>query len=217
MPRLSRAESQEVTRDRLIDAAADVFATNGFAASSLEQIADRAGYSRGAVYSNFAGKDELFLAVMARRRRSRYRDIAILLRDNPTPDAFLAALQAEARDLEESHRWFILRLEFFLYVMRQPDALPALAEHMRHERDELGEAVAAVLDSQGIPAPLPVPEIAAIVEALDHGLLIQQLVDPGQIRSGLYFDALGYLLNAAAATPTGDARPRPRRRRAARE
>jgi hypothetical protein len=154
---------------------------------------------------------------MTRRRRSRHRDIALLLRDNPTPAAFLAALQTEARDLDETHRWFILRLEFFLYTMRQPDALPALAEHMCHERDELGEAVAAVLDNQGIPAPMPVPEIAAIVEALDHGLLIQRLVDPDHIRSGLYFDALGYLLNAAAATPTGDARPLPRRRRATRE
>src|SRR5579883_3082128 len=66
--RLSRAEAKEHTRDRLLDAAAALFARKGFAGASLEEIAESAGYSVGAVYSNFAGKEQLFLELLAARR-----------------------------------------------------------------------------------------------------------------------------------------------------
>jgi len=65
--RLTRAEAQSLTRQRLVEAAADVFCEQGFLKASLTAVADRAGYTIGAVYSNFSGKDELFMAVMRDR------------------------------------------------------------------------------------------------------------------------------------------------------
>ncbi|MDQ3789200.1 MAG: TetR/AcrR family transcriptional regulator, partial [Actinomycetota bacterium] len=64
--RLSRTESVALTRARLLDAAEEVFAEHGFGRTTLEQIAERAGYTRGAVYANFTSKDDLFLAVLDR-------------------------------------------------------------------------------------------------------------------------------------------------------
>ena len=62
--RLTQAEAKERTRQELVAAAARVFARKGFAGASLEEIAEAAGYSTGAVYYNFAGKEELFLELI---------------------------------------------------------------------------------------------------------------------------------------------------------
>ena len=62
--RLSRAESQALTRQRLVDVARDLFLREGYAKTSLERVAEEAGFSKGAVYSNFGGKDDLCLAVL---------------------------------------------------------------------------------------------------------------------------------------------------------
>ncbi|HZV10113.1 MAG TPA: TetR family transcriptional regulator, partial [Novosphingobium sp.] len=64
MSRLTRSQSQEQTRQRLIDAARELFRRDGFAATSIDRIAEAAGYSKGAVYSNFACKEEIFLAAL---------------------------------------------------------------------------------------------------------------------------------------------------------
>ena len=69
MGRLTRAESHARTRQALLDAAAQVFANRGFGGASLDEIAEVAGYTKGAVYSNFGSKDELFLAVLQDRMR----------------------------------------------------------------------------------------------------------------------------------------------------
>jgi AcrR family transcriptional regulator len=64
MPRLTREQSQAVTREKLLDAARTVFARDGFSGASIERVADEAGFSKGAVYSNFRSKEDLFLAVL---------------------------------------------------------------------------------------------------------------------------------------------------------
>jgi AcrR family transcriptional regulator len=197
MPHLTREENRAVTRERLLDAAAEVFSAKGFAASSLEEIADVAGYSRGAVYSNFAGKDELFSAVMVRRREARYRVVAEVFKENPDPLAFFAALQERDRERIDTRRWFLLTMEYFLYAMRNPEALPALADHERVLRAEVAEAISAIFQTLGVDPPLPLLDSAAVVQALDYGLLLQHLIEPESISTKLYFDALTVLLDAA--------------------
>ncbi|HTE69939.1 MAG TPA: helix-turn-helix domain-containing protein, partial [Actinomycetes bacterium] len=65
--RLSRAERREQTRQELLTAAEACFVSRGFHATSVDQVAERAGYTKGAVYSNFASKEDLFFAVYQRR------------------------------------------------------------------------------------------------------------------------------------------------------
>ena len=90
--RLTRAEQQEQTRIHVVEAAAHVFARRGFAASSLEQIAADAGYTKGAVYSNFASKDDLFLAVLDARYERWLAQISRALEAEETPAAGLEAV-----------------------------------------------------------------------------------------------------------------------------
>lgn len=73
--RLSRAEARAQTRERLLDAAAEVFARKGYGAASVELIAESAGFSVGAVYSNFSGKEQLFSELMSQRAAGRVEAI----------------------------------------------------------------------------------------------------------------------------------------------
>src|SRR5712691_9354782 len=69
--RLTRAESRRRTRVHLLEAAVEVFARRGFHGASVEEVAEVAGYTKGAVYSNFTSKDELFLAVLEGRMQAQ--------------------------------------------------------------------------------------------------------------------------------------------------
>src|SRR5438552_3631727 len=73
--RLTREQSKANTRERLLDAARSVFARSGFHGASVEEIASRAGYSTGALYSNFDGKEDLFLVLMEREIEEHSREI----------------------------------------------------------------------------------------------------------------------------------------------
>src|SRR3954464_13741014 len=88
--RLTRAEQQAQTRSRVLEAADAVFARSGFHAARLEEIADQAGFTRGAVYSNFSGKDDLALAII----EQRIRTVTALL------DEIAAASDATAADAQ---------------------------------------------------------------------------------------------------------------------
>src|SRR5256885_3132797 len=140
--RMSRSESQQATRERILDAAAAVLARKGFYGASVEEITERAGLSRGAFYSNFADKDELLLAVLEHRFEARVEEIRQLLGNTRTPTEFFAALKRQdegrARDVQQ---WFMLRMEFLLYAMRHPRARSKLAAFQRTLIKSLAEAV----------------------------------------------------------------------------
>ncbi|MGH2720306.1 MAG: TetR/AcrR family transcriptional regulator, partial [Actinomycetota bacterium] len=94
--RLTREESRARTRALLIEAAGKVFAERGFTAASVEEIAGLAGFSRGAFYSNFASKDDLFLAVLDAYIDAEVESVTRTLETNPTPEAFWEFLRARA-------------------------------------------------------------------------------------------------------------------------
>jgi AcrR family transcriptional regulator len=198
--RLSREESRALTRDRLLDAAQAAFASRGFYGATLEEISESAGYSRGAVYSNFADKDELFLAVMDRRSHQEIDEIADLLQRDPRPDAFFEALRdRDRRRHPEAERWFMLSTEFFLYAMRNPKVRPQLARFEQTIRAAMSRAVVAVYESVGVPPPMPLEQTGLIVQALDQGLAIQRFIDPNSAPSDFLFDVLAWLLRASVA------------------
>src|SRR6266403_1869396 len=81
--KLTPERRRELTRSTLIDAAADVFAKRGFHAASLEEIAEAAGFTRGAIYKNFENKEELFFAVIERRVDAQLSRFSDAFRDKP--------------------------------------------------------------------------------------------------------------------------------------
>lgn len=199
--RLTRDESRARTRAAVTDAAATVFARRGFAAATMEEIALEAGFTRGAIYSNFADKEELFAAVLDERLAARVQEVKAILEANPDPNTFFAALARSNAERTEDDEltWELLRLEFRLHGIRNPDALPRVVAANRKLISWVTDAVRAVFENSGIEPPQPYEELGAVVQALDEGLTLLRLVDPETIRPDLFIDTLGMLLQAANA------------------
>ena len=198
--RLSREESRARTRARVLEAAAKVFAVRGFDGASMEEIAAEAGFTRGAVYSNFADKSELFLAVLEEREQRRAAEVTAIYETSDGPAAFFAALGAAEPDRNaDADQWLILRLEFWLYAMRNPDIRPAVVARNRDRIAALEPAVHGILDAQGVEPPRPITDLAQIIQGLDDGLAMMKMIDPHGIRDDLFLDTLGLLLESAAA------------------
>src|SRR6185437_14791237 len=102
MPRLTQAERKERTRAELVSTARSVFLERGFHGASLDEIAEEAGYSKGAVYSNFAGKDALFLAVLDAQFEQRARDLADVMFDEERLEDSLSAIARSMAAADES-------------------------------------------------------------------------------------------------------------------
>src|SRR4051812_14117980 len=112
MPRLSRAESQARTRHKLLATAKTCFLRDGYAATSLEGIAEAAGYSKGAVYSNFESKDELCLAVLDAVRSERAMALTEAVAGRETLEDRIEALESWADRNIGDRAWTSLEVEF---------------------------------------------------------------------------------------------------------
>src|SRR3954466_1386239 len=123
--RETRAEKQTRTRTELIATAATVFAQRGYEGSSVEEIAERAGYSHGAVYSNFAGKSALFLAVFEQYMADRAQELAATqagIADDAPLETRARALADQWMERFASDRdSFLLHLEFLAASRREPE------------------------------------------------------------------------------------------------
>jgi AcrR family transcriptional regulator len=202
MSRLSRTETQAQTRQRLLDAAERAFAAEGFAGASLDRIADTAGFTRGAVYSNFTDKADLFVAVLDRRLDRRAVEVADAMRAARDPAAFVAALRNPPwgdADSDDERQWLMLRDEFRLFALRHPAAAERLAHHDRRHRDNYVEAITHLFAQLGVEPPTNPRLAAAIVAALDESLIRQHLLDPGDVPATAFADAIELLLDAAVA------------------
>src|SRR5438477_7439015 len=130
--RLLRAERKRLTRNELVDAARAVFLRRGFHDASLDEIAEEAGYTKGAVYSNFDGKDELFLAVLEehfRRRVEAYT--SIVFEHEEIEDSYRAVARFWREANEREPEWAQLLAEFFVYASRQEPLRSAAREVRR--------------------------------------------------------------------------------------
>jgi AcrR family transcriptional regulator len=177
--RLTRQESQQRTRQRIIAAGADEFARQGFAATSIEQIVERAGYTRGAFYSNFENLEELLLAIMDTRLAEARAGLSETFSGSADLDALLGDLQRrnEARPTHRDAGAFLLTIEFWLYSMRHRRVRRRLAQHYAEVRATYAEVITEVCTAASVEPPAPADDLAAVMLALDTGLLLQRMVD----------------------------------------
>jgi AcrR family transcriptional regulator len=167
--RLSRAERASRTRRELLGAAERRFVRDGYHATTLEAIAADAGYSKGAVYSAFDGKADLFLALADAIIDRRLRDIATLFELRPPGPAWLKTL-ALRRVEESADRWVLTSMEFWLYAAGDRDLVAQFAS--RHRR--LRRGLAALASAQ---TPLGADSWAITTIALSSGLALERLID----------------------------------------
>jgi AcrR family transcriptional regulator len=166
------------TRDVLLDAAEDVFARRGFEGAALEEIAEAAGYTRGAIYKNFGSKEELFLAVNHRFNERFLSTFAYPPgTDASSVDLVDVARHWHAMDKAEEPRDIAIGLEFQLYLLRNPEARARVAE----QQQRLIEMVAAFMEEQaariGVSWRIPVTTVARLVMATVDGLRLAQQLD----------------------------------------
>lgn len=181
--RLTREESRAATRARLLEAAGEVFAERGFYGAAVEEITARAGFSRGAFYSNFGSREDLFLAVLDAHLDAELAALrAAVEADADRPGALLEFLTEEAtRRAGEGRKRTLLWSEFWLHVVRNPDLAPKLAARQRAGREAIAQALLAQAAQFGFELPDDPQHLAAVMVAVDDGLAMQEFLDGGAI------------------------------------
>jgi AcrR family transcriptional regulator len=200
LKRLTRAQRQQETRKALLDAAARVFVRRGFQASSVEQISADAGYTRGAFYSNFSSKEELFVALLHERLFARYTEMYEQRLADPTRTPSLretgeelAAIQARSED-----RWLLrLWLECLAQASRDEQFRELAATFWRGNRARGEKLISVAVPEHAERAKA----IASAMIALDIGLAIQHLVDPDDAPLDLYPELYALLFAGLARPP----------------
>lgn len=200
---LTPERRRQQTRDYLLAAAAQVFAERGFHGATLDEVAAVAGFTKGAVYSNFKSKDDLFLALL----ESRYESEATSLRayldaaDRPHHAAdFLGRVARELNDATTEH-WGALYQEFLVYALRNPEARRKLADLERADVESVAQILAAERKKHSIKDPHAVEHTARFVIAVMRGLFTMRLIETTAVDEALVAAVLDFLERALTPDP----------------
>lgn len=203
--RLTREQSKAQTRERLLSAARVVFARRGFHGASVEEIAAEAGFSTGALYSNFDGKDDLFLALMDHVIDAYAEEISAEVDG-------LSSVAARARDgarhwmqiVEREPQMLMLFVEFWAYAARDPGSRGRVAASFARVRQVLTRLIADGARELDLQLAMPAEQLAIAIDALADGIARQKLADPDAIPDDLMGRVLSLLLAGAARPASSD-------------
>jgi AcrR family transcriptional regulator len=187
-----RREQKAVTRRRLLDASEAVFARKGFHGASVEEIAQKAGATSGALYSNFASKESLFLALFEERIAIDVGDYSQIVDDSATPGEQARGVADHwMQILQERPHYFPLLMEFWAYAIREPQLRASLAARFAALREASARLVLAGAELRGIsPSPEFGERLGTAITALGNGLALEKLADPDAISDSFYGDML---------------------------
>jgi len=176
-----------------VSAAARLFAEHGLEGASIDQIAQAAGYTKGAFYANFASKEELFLVMLDERFAEELERLDRELRANEDP---LAGAQAAARDFVAfagTPEWSRLYFQFAAHAARNEEFRQGLARHHQAMRRRLTEIFAGRREALGIDPPVATEDVAAMICAMADGFLVDRMIDP-DLKPELYAQMVGVFL-----------------------
>jgi AcrR family transcriptional regulator len=222
--RMTQAERREETREQVLAAAARIFAQRGFHGTSLDAVAEEAGFSRGAVYYNFADKDELFLELLDKRCAERAEDLREVFAGTEDDDVAATSQRAqvfagtEDDDVAATSRraqvaadhaldamttdteWRALYLEFLAHAARDTAFRRRFAKRCAEMRGALDEVVtertAPVADALGMEPE----QLSVVIDALASGLMTAHMVHGSRaVPSDLLSKTLALLVDGIAA------------------
>jgi len=197
----SREEKKAQTRAKLLDAAAVVFARKGFNGASLDDVAEEAGLTKGAVYSNFAGKSDLIQALIE-RVNAPMENIANIVYTSQPHDAQAAEAGEMLMSIFEQERdTYLLLLEHMTYLARNPDA--PRASNYPERVSAMAEFMQAQADAEGLTLPMPAKEFAVALYAIGQGLLLERLVNPEHVPDDLFGKVIGLIYAGVEAQSPG--------------
>jgi AcrR family transcriptional regulator len=206
----TRKERQARTRELLMESAATVAARRGIERASLDEVAERAGFTKGAVYANFKSKEDLFLAMLDARFAERLAELDRILSSEEDPDVqaraaaagFIAAIESEPE-------WQRLFFEFTVYAARNQGFRVELAARSRAMRERLAERLAARAARLGIEPVLPPEQVATMIFAMAHGVALERLLDPKAVPDGLLPEMMAVFFSGLRARAAAGPAPAP--------
>jgi AcrR family transcriptional regulator len=202
MKRMTRDERRAVTRTELLDAAARVFARRGFHGASVDEVAAEAGYTSGAVYSHFAGKDDLFLAAFEHDVAHYVTEMTEAREKGETPEERTRALATRWMEiLRRRPEMFMLVIEYWTYAVRDPKMREQFAERFGAFRDTTARMIEDEVEITRERRPdwaLPeAPEDLALgINALVYGVALQYMAAPEEMPDDLLARIVGLIFAA---------------------
>jgi AcrR family transcriptional regulator len=198
MPGVATREQRKAeTRERLLGAARTVFARRGYAGASVDEIALEAGFSSGALYSNFEGKEDLFVELLKREMDAQTRALQ---------EATGGRSSVAERAREGAAEWMgfvqrepemvMLFMEFWAYAVREPRMRPKVAARFAEIRAMLTRLIVDSAGDFGLELTMPAEQLAIAVDAFADGISRQKLADPEAVPDELLGEVLTALFGA---------------------
>jgi AcrR family transcriptional regulator len=177
--RLTRKEKQARTRSSLMRSAARIFCKHGLDRTSIDEVAEDAGYTKGAFYANFRSKQELFLAMLDERFTQRIEEVDRAFSDEGSPPQQARQAAADyARAFRADPGAERLFFEFASYALRDDDFRQELLTRFATLRDRLERVYQRRIDEYGLELDIPTERIVRMVIAMADGWALWQLLDP---------------------------------------
>jgi AcrR family transcriptional regulator len=198
---LTPERRRQQTREHLLVAAAQVFAERGFHGATLDAVAAAAGFSKGAVYSNFKNKEDLFLALLEASYSTEMQSLRATLEASEVPPEarladFLPVVLGGAGHGLLPQDWAILYMEFALFAIRHPVAQRKLVEFDNAAIAEVAELITQERVRWGLKELESAESVARITQALFRGISLMRALDPGAVDEALLASALSFVTAA---------------------
>jgi TetR/AcrR family transcriptional regulator, transcriptional repressor of aconitase len=188
--RLTRAASRLETRTRLLESAAQLFAKGGYEGASVDLIAESAGYSKGAFYSNFESKEAIFLELLDAHKRREIEALARLLAEDIPAAELLSLIRNSETGRGSGFDFGLLSAEFQLQACRDKTFAKTYAKLHRTHRDTMAGLVAKLFARLDRTPPSDPKDLADIIMALTTGLSLQGTSMQGLPRKGFVTEAI---------------------------
>lgn len=175
----TRAERQARTRAELVDAAERLFTSQGFHATSVDAVAAEAGYTKGAVYSNFRSKEDLFFALYERRLERRLQEFETLMASAPSAlEGLVGAARTAAPRSDADDGWIAVFFEFWAHVLRHPELRERFARLHKRIVEPLEAGLVRLAEERGVELPEDPRKLATARYAMLTGLQLERLTQP---------------------------------------
>lgn len=194
--RLTRDEAKQQTREQLLLAAAQVFAQKGFYGASIDEIAQVAGYTKGAVYAHFSTKDDLFLALLDQSLDRESPIWTQIIEEGMSIDDNAQELEKELlTEYKNLQTWNLLTLEFLVYGLRNPDIKLRIEERILKGIDDYQKSLEKRFSKKHQEPKLSLPELAKTLLVFDNGFGLLSMVSNPEDFVSLYTKILSEYLD----------------------
>jgi AcrR family transcriptional regulator len=185
--RLTRLEQQARTRSQLMEAASKVFSRKGMQSASIDEVAQEAGYTKGAFYANFRSKEDLFLAMLDERFGERLGEVErAFASDESPPEQARHAAGDFARSIRAEPEHDRLFLEFASYALQEEAFREELVTRFGTLRERLAAIYSRRMEEYGIEPPVPIDRLVRMVIAMADGWSLWGLLEPDAVDDELF-------------------------------